>query len=132
HGAVRFSDHPRARVLRIDASRALALSGVVAVVTAADVPVSGQRYQGDIRPDWPQFVAIGEETRYVGDVLAAVAAEDRHTAREAAALIEVEYEVLEPVTDPFGAMEPDAPVLHPEPGARVHDGNVLALHVIRR
>ncbi len=132
HGAVRFSDHPRARVLKIDTSKALAVQGVVAVVTAADVPVSGQRYQGDIRPDWPQFVAEGEDTRYVGDILAAVAAEDRRAAREAAALVQVEYEVLDPVTDPFDAMEPDAPVLHPEEGARVHDGNVLALHVIRR
>src|SRR5438094_115849 len=82
-GASRFSDHPRARVLSIDSSKAEALPGVMAVVTAADAP--GRLYQGDIFPDWPQFVAVGEVTRYVGDVLAAVAAKDRHTAREAAA-----------------------------------------------
>jgi selenium-dependent xanthine dehydrogenase len=131
HGALRFSDHPRARVLAIDASMAEALPGVVAVVTAADAP--GRRYQGDIFPDWPQFVAEGETTRYVGDVLAAVAAEDRHTAREAAALIEVDYEVLEPITDPFDAMTTDAPVLHPEgEGAFVHDRNVLSLSTLKR
>src|SRR5438477_90589 len=73
HGAVRFSDHPRARVVAIDVSNAAAHPGVVALVTAADTP--GRRYQGDIRPDWPQFVAEGEATRYVGDILAAVAAE---------------------------------------------------------
>ena len=92
HGAVRLSDHPRARVVRIDSSKARALPGVVAIVTADDVP--GQNYQGDIRPDWPQFTGEGEITRYVGDILAAVAAEDRRTARDAAALIEVDYEIL--------------------------------------
>jgi len=98
-GALRFSDHPRALVLRIDTTKAEAYPGVVAVVTAADVP--GQRKQGSLTPDWRQLVAEGEETAYVGDVLAAVAAESRHAAREAAALVEVEYEVLEPVTSPY-------------------------------
>ncbi len=129
HGAVRFSDHPRARVLRIDTSQAEAAEGVVAVVTAKDVP--GQRYQGDIYPDWPQFVAEGEITRYMGDVLAAVAATSRHAAREAAALINVEYEVLDPITNPFRAMEPDAPVLHPD-REFVHGGNILGLSEVKR
>ncbi len=99
HGALRFSDHPRARVLRIDTSAAEAVPGVVSVVTAADVP--GERSQGSITRDWRQLVAVGEETAYVGDVLAAVAAETRQAAREAAALVEVEVEVLEPVVSPF-------------------------------
>ena len=80
HGALRFSDHPRARVLRIDTSRAAALPGVVGVVTAADVP--GERTQGALTQDWRQLVAEGESTSYVGDVLAVVAAETRHAARE--------------------------------------------------
>ena len=96
HGALRFSDHPRARVLRIDTSRAEAHPGVVAVVTAADVP--GERTQGVLTKDWRQLVAVDEKTAYVGDVLAAVAAETRKAAREAAALVDVEYEVLDPVT----------------------------------
>ena len=99
HGALRFSDHPQARVLRIDTARALAHPGVTAVVTAADVP--GERTQGALTRDWRQLVAVGEETAYVGDVLAAVAAETRHAAREAAALVDVEYEPLEPITSPF-------------------------------
>ncbi|HET7855811.1 MAG TPA: 2Fe-2S iron-sulfur cluster-binding protein, partial [Gaiellaceae bacterium] len=98
YGALRFSDHPRARVLRIDTSDAESYPGVVAVVTAAGV--RGERTQGVLTKDWRQFVAVGEETAYVGDVLAAVAAETRHAAREAAALVRVEYEVLEPVTSP--------------------------------
>jgi selenium-dependent xanthine dehydrogenase len=123
HGALRFSDHPRATVRSIDTSKAQAHPGVVAVVTWEDVP--GERVQGAIHRDWPQFVAEGEQTRYVGDVLAAVAAESRVAAREAAALVEVEYEVLEPVTDPLEAMREDAPKLHP-------GGNVLSVSKIKR
>ena len=123
HGALRFSDHPRALVIRIDTSRAAAAPGVVAVVTAADVP--GERIVGLIAHDWPVFVAEGEETRYVGDVLAAVAARTRRQARAAAALIDVEYEVRTPVVDPFAALEPDAPAIH----AR---GNLLETAVVRR
>src|SRR5947207_5627064 len=128
HGAVRLSDHPGARVVRIGTAKAGAHPGVVAVVTSADVP--GQNYQGDIRPDWPQLTGEGDTTRYVGDILAAVAAQTRGAAREAAALIEVEYEVLEPITDPLDAMLPDSPELHPEIGTDGH--NILALHVVKR
>ncbi len=123
HGALRFSDHPRARILRIDTSQALAHPGVVAVVTAADVP--GERTQGSIKRDWRQLVATGEITAYVGDVVAAVAAETRRAARAAAALVEVEYEVLDPVTDPFEAMAPGAPELH-------DGGNVLSVSRLQR
>jgi selenium-dependent xanthine dehydrogenase len=123
HCAIRFSDHPRARVRRIDSSRALAHPGVVGVFTAGDVP--GERVQGLITRDWRQFVAEGETTSYVGDVLAVVAAETRASAREAAALVEVEYEVLEPVTDPFEALAGDAPRLH-------EGGNLLSTSVVRR
>ena len=90
HAAVVLSPHPRARVLRIDTSKVDA----IAIATAADVP--GKRFYGLLRDDWPGFVAVGEETRYVGDVIAAVAAIDEHSARAAAAAIEVDYEVLEP------------------------------------
>ncbi len=123
HGAARFSDHPRARVLRIDASKARSYPGVVAVATAQDVP--GERTQGLITKDWRQFIAEGEVTSYVGDVLAVVAAETRHAAREAAKLIDVDYEILPPVTDPFAAMQPDAPLLQP-------GGNVLSVSKIER
>ena len=123
HGALRFSDHPRARVVRIDVGRARAHPGVVAVLLAGEVP--GQRVQGAITKDWPQIVAEGETTRYIGDVLAVVVAESRHHAREAAELVDVEYEVLEPVTDPFAALEPDAPRLH-------ENGNVLSTSIVRR
>ncbi len=123
HGAIRFADHPRAVVRRIDTSKAAACPGVVAVVTWSDVP--GERVQGLLVRDWPLYVAEGETTRYVGDALAAVAATTRQAAREAAALIEVDYEVLAPVTDPASALADGAPAIHA-------DGNLLSTCVIGR
>jgi selenium-dependent xanthine dehydrogenase len=123
HGALHFSEHPRAVVKSIDASKAKAVDGVVGVYTAADVP--GDRYVGAIYNDWPVFIAEGETTRYVGDVLAGVVAESRHAARAAASLIEVEYEVLEPVVDPEEALEDGAPKVHV-------GGNLLKTYKIDR
>jgi selenium-dependent xanthine dehydrogenase len=123
HGALRFSDHPRARVVHIGTMRAEALPGVLAVLTAEDVP--GMRTQGLITRDWRQLVAEGEVTGYVGDALAVVVAETRAIAREAAALVEVEYEVLPTVIDPFEALEPGAPQLH-------EHGNLLSTSVVKR
>lgn len=122
HGALRFADHPRAIIRRIDTARAAAVPGVVAVITAADMP--GERYVGLIRDDWPIFVAEGETTRYVGDVIAAVAATSRRIARAAAALIEIEAEVLSPVSDPFDALADGAPAIH-------EGGNLLSRTVLR-
>ena len=124
HGALTFAAHPRARVLRIHTARARALPGVRAVVTAADVP--GQRWYGLLYADWPGFVAEGEEVRCVGDVLAAVAADDAHTARAAALLVEVDYEPLPPLLDPEEALRPGAPQVNPQ------HPNLLSRSVIRR
>jgi selenium-dependent xanthine dehydrogenase len=110
HGALRFSDHPRAVVTKIDVSKAEAMDGVTRVVLAQDV--AGERDVGCIHNDWPAFVAEGETTRYVGDVLAGVVATSRLAARRAAAAIEIDYEVLEPVTDPERALEPESPQVH--------------------
>jgi xanthine dehydrogenase molybdenum-binding subunit len=111
HGALVLSPYARARVIRIDTSAAELHPGVVRVATAKDVP--GDRWYGLIYADWPGLVAEGEEVRCVGDVIAVVAAEDEATAREAAALVEVEYERLTPVLDPHEAMKPDAPRVNP-------------------
>jgi len=75
-----------------------------AVATHRDVP--GDRWYGLIHKDWPGFVAEGEEVRYVGDVIAAIAAVDQHTAKIAADLVEVEYEVLPAVTSTEAAGPP--------------------------
>jgi selenium-dependent xanthine dehydrogenase len=123
HGALRYSDHPRARVEGIDASKAEAIEGVLRVIVAADVP--GERAVGAIHNDWPVLVAAGETTRCVGDVLAVVVAESRLAARRAAAAIDVAYEVLDPVTDPEVALGPAAPQLH-------SSGNLLHTYMIDR
>jgi len=97
HGALKFSDHPRARVLSIDVSEAQTAPGVIRVFTARDIP--GHRKIGLLVMDWPVMIAEGETTRYIGDVLAGVVADTEANARAARALIKVEYEVLEPLTD---------------------------------
>lgn len=114
HGALRFSDHPRARIRTIDAAAARALPGVVRVLTAVDVP--GERHTGLIRADWPLLVAVGEVTRYVGDVLAIAVADSPERARAAAAAVVVEGEPLAPLTDPHEALT--SPI-------HVHDGGNL-------
>ena len=102
HASLHFTAHARAKVLAIDSSRALALDGVSAVFTAADVP--GELMVGIIYKDWPVMIPIGGFTSYAGDVLAVVVARDRITARAAAELIDVQYEVLKPITDPRSAI----------------------------
>ncbi len=111
HAALRFSDHPRALVRRIDTTVAAAADGVIRIVTDDDVP--GDRRVGLIVNDWPIFVAEGEETRCVGDVIAAVLADSETSARRAAALIEIDYDVRQPITDPLEALKPDASPIHP-------------------
>ncbi|MBN2345441.1 MAG: selenium-dependent xanthine dehydrogenase [Candidatus Aminicenantes bacterium] len=120
--ALAFSAHARARVRKIDTAGAEAMPGVLRVFTAADVP--GERRTGLIVADWPLMVAEGETTRSGADVLAGVVAASEAEARAAAATVRVEYEVLEPLTDPLEAEA--SPV-------RVHDkGNLLERCVIRR
>ena len=124
HGALVLSAHARAKVKSVDASAARALPGVRAVATSAEVP--GKRWYGILYQDWPGLVAPGEEVRCVGDVLAAVAADDERTARAAAALVKVEYEPLPPVLDPAESIQPGAPQVNPA------HANVLSRSVIRR
>ena len=107
--------HPHAGILSIDTSAAEALAGVVCVLTAKDIP--GKNRFGLLVPDQP--VLCDEKVLYLGDALAIVAAESDDVARKARELIEVEYEVLSPLTDPQQALSPDAPQLHP-------DGNLCA------
>jgi xanthine dehydrogenase molybdenum-binding subunit len=122
YGALRCSDHPRARVLVVDVTEALRVPGVLKVLTARDI--KGRRINGMIARDWPVMVLEGEQTRCIGDVLASVAAETEAAALEAARRIRVDYEVLPPVTDIFRALEPDAPRLTPQ-------GNILSITEVK-
>ena len=102
------SPHAHARVVSVDTTRALALAGVHAVLTHVDVP--GRRTYGLEHPDQP-VLAI-DRVRYVGEAIAIVAADHPEQARQALAVIEVEYEQLEPVVDMERALEQEP--LHPE------------------
>lgn len=125
-GALKFSDHPRAKVISINTKKAETANGVIRVFTAEDIP--GERYQGLIIPDWPLMIKIGEDTRYVGDVIAAVIAETEAQARDAVKLIEVEYGVKTPVSDPESALSKESPQIHPNGNllseTKVYRGNV--------
>ncbi|WP_436496146.1 molybdopterin cofactor-binding domain-containing protein [Actinokineospora sp. HUAS TT18] len=123
-GATLRSPHPYARIKLIGVGGALRIPGVHAVLTHADVP--GRNRYGLEHPDQP--VLAEDVVRYQGEPVAIVAADHPETARRAAAAIEVEYEVLDPVTDAAAALRPDATVLHP-----AHEtGNVVRHVRIRR
>jgi selenium-dependent xanthine dehydrogenase len=108
------SEYPHARLLSVDASRARALEGVVAVLTADDVP--GAKNHGLAREDWP--VLAYDKVRYVGDAVAIVAAESQEIAEQAANLIGVRYEPLPVVSSADAARTAGAPLIH-------EAGNVL-------
>ncbi|MBZ5587347.1 MAG: selenium-dependent xanthine dehydrogenase [Acidobacteriia bacterium] len=110
HGACVLAGHARALVRSVDTTAALAMAGVERIVGAADVP--GDRNVGLIFKDWPVFIAVGETTRCVGDVLALVVADTQFHARQAATAVGVDYEVLEPVTSPEEALASGAPAIH--------------------
>lgn len=124
HAALRFSDHPRAKILNIDTTEAMKIAGVIRIFTASDVP--GELKTGLIQKDWPLMIPCGEVTNYIGDVIAGVVASDKKAARLAAGLIKVDYEIMAPVVDPFLAQEPGSPW--------VHDGqpNLLEKCVLKR
>jgi selenium-dependent xanthine dehydrogenase len=123
YGALKFSDNPRAKVLSINTKDAEIHPGVMKVFTAKDIP--GSRNTGLIISDWPLMIEEGEETRYVGDVLAGVVAESESVAREAAKLIKVKYEVLKPLSEPEKALDKDSPQIHSR-------GNLLSETKINR
>ena len=124
HAALKLSDHARADVLSIDTGPALAIEGVIAVYTAADVP--GSLRVGIIHEDWPVFIPEGGRTSYLGDVLAIVVAESVQIARRAAEAVEVEYRTLKPFADPDAALTSD------EDAVWGLDGNVLSRSVYNR
>ncbi len=115
-GKVLRSRYPHALIKKIDTSKAKALKGVVAVVTWKDVP--GLNGFGIVVPDQP--VLCEDKVRYIGDAVAAVAAETKEIAEEAVKLIDVEYEPLPVVDDPIKAMEPDAPKVHDDGNIHLH------------
>lgn len=123
HAALKFSDHPRAKLLSLNTEKAQTLDGVVRIFDARDI--LGDKMTGIIIPDWPLMVDLGEETRYVGDVICSVVAKSEEIARKAVELIEVEYEVLQPIITTTKALEANAHKIHPS-------GNLLSLSEVAR
>ena len=125
-----FANRVHARIQRVDTSTAEALEGVLAVLTAKDVPVNEY---GLIMPDQPVLCGPGsskpgcDRVRFVGDQVALVIAESEAIAEQAIRKIIVDYEDLPHVTDVLEAMKPDAPLLHPD-----RENNIFCHYRIRK
>lgn len=123
YGKAVRSKYPRARVLSIDTAKAKQLEGVVAVVTAKDIP--GKNKIGHLKQDWDALIAEGDCTRYLGDSICLVAATTKAILEQAVLLIEVTYEPMQGIFRPSEALLPQSDVLH-------DGGNILAHeHLIR-
>ncbi|HYK98026.1 MAG TPA: xanthine dehydrogenase family protein molybdopterin-binding subunit [Candidatus Acidoferrales bacterium] len=123
HAAFVGSPHPHARIVRVDVSAARAVPGVRAVLTGADVRPArfGRRLQ-----DWP--VLAWEHVRFIGDRVAAVAADTLAAAEEASRLVDVTYEELPAVLDANAALAPGAPNVHPDRGEETMRGAERPVH----
>ena len=135
-GKIMPSPHAHARIKRIDTRKAKALPGVHAVLTYKDVPRVPHTTAGQAWPEPSPYdtYLLDSKMRFVGDRVAAVAAESRALAEQAIGLIEVEWEVLPAVLDMEQAMAPGAPVIHDEPDAtKIHDASRnIAGHILRQ
>lgn len=123
YGSALRTKYPRALVKHIDISEALKHPEVEAVLTAKDIP--GKRFIGHLVKDWPGMIAEGEETRYVGDSVALVAAKSKRALKEILNLIKVEYEERTPLSNPTMALAEGAPKIHP-------NGNILSKQALKR
>jgi putative selenate reductase molybdopterin-binding subunit len=124
HGKILPSPHAHARIRRIDTSKAKALAGVHAVLTYKDVPRVPHTTAGQAWPEPSPYdtYLLDSKVRFVGDRVAAVAAQSRAIAERALRLIEVEYEILPAVLDMEQAMAAGAPVIHDEPDStKIYD-----------
>ena len=125
-----FACRPHAIIKSLDVSKAQALPGVLAVLTAKDVP---NNEYGLIMPDQPVLCGLGsnkayaEHVRFYGDQVALVLAENEQIARQASELIEIEYEDLPVIEDPREAMRTEAFRIHPE-----KEDNVVLHYKIRK
>lgn len=123
YGSALRSEYPRALVKEIRIDEALAHPDTVAIVLAEDVP--GQRVIGHLTHDWPALIAVGEETRYLGDSIALVAVKNKASLEAVKALIKVVYEERKPVFDPEEAMAMT--------DYKIHElGNIYRKEVIQR
>ncbi|NLG66505.1 MAG: molybdopterin-dependent oxidoreductase [Actinobacteria bacterium] len=124
YGLTLRSPHPHARVVRVDSSRAEALPGFRGLVKASEVPrVCGTWFNLRSRKELGKLLQQDDKVRFIGDPVLVVAADDEDTAREAISLIDVEYEVLPAVFDPFEAMASEY--------VKIHDRGNVGFHIVK-
>jgi xanthine dehydrogenase molybdenum-binding subunit len=116
---VRRAMIPHGILKSLDISKAKALEGVKAVLTAADIP--GKHNHGLVISDWPTMIGLGERVRYVGDAIAIVAAETPEIAAQAGNLIDATFELLPVINNPVQALDEDQP--------RIHENGNLLKHI---
>ena len=119
HAAIVRSPHAHARIRGWDASAALAMEGVVGVITGRDVAASCKPFGVGVTAPVHYYPAATDKVRFVGEPVAVVVARDRYLAEDAAEAVVVDYEVLPAVVDPEKALEPDAPILHEAVGSNL-------------
>src|SRR5687768_14671876 len=117
HAAIVRSPHPHARILGYDLQAALAMEGVVGVITGADVAQACKPFGVGVTTPVHYYPAAIDKVRFVGEPVAVVVARDRYLAEDAAEVVGVDYEPLPAVVDPEKALEPDAPILHDRVGS---------------
>lgn len=122
HLKVLRSAYPRAKVLKLDITKAQNHPKCVKIATYEDVP---ENKLGHLVQDWDVLIKVGDITRYIGDAIAVVAATEIDALDEILSLIEIEYEVLDPIVDVHKAMEENAPKIH-------ESGNILQVEHIQR
>lgn len=115
--------HPRIFIKKINISNAMDCAGVINVFTKNNI--LELKNLGHLVKDWPAFIGEGEETRYIGDAVALIVAKDEISLNTAKKLVEIEYDLLEPVRNPEEAAREDAPKLHP-------NGNLLFKQELHR
>ena len=123
HAKVRRAMVPHAILKKLDITKAKELAGVKAILTAEDIP--GEQNHGLVTFDWPAIVGVGQRVRYVGDVIAIVAAETPEIAAQAVQLIEAEFDLLPVITNPVQALEAGQPQIH-------ENGNLLKHIKVRK
>ena len=123
HARVKRAGIPHGIVKSINVEKARQVPGVVAVLTADDIP--GERNHGLVIYDWPVLVGVGERVRTVGDALAIVAAENRDIASQAIGLIEVDFDIQPVISNPVQALQTDEVRIHPS-------GNLLKHIKVRK
>jgi len=119
YARIKKSPYPHAKILRIDVSKAKKLPGVKAIISGKDVPIRVGLYLED-----KTFLAI-DKVRFIGEPVAAVAAESEEIAEEAVSLIEVDYEELPAIFSPLEGIKPDAPIIHEDLGSYKHASIIL-------